>query len=44
MLKQFKGYLTMPDHILKDIGLSREAVVRDRLRYRFTGAVPYYFW
>ncbi len=41
-LRRFRGLLTMPDRLLQDIGLSRAAIIKDRLRFRSTGELPRY--
>ena len=41
-LRRFRGLLTMPDRLLHDIGLSRAAIIKDRLRFRSTGELPRY--
>lgn len=42
-LKQFEGFLDLPDHLLNDIGPTRDQVKQDRLRYRLAGDLPHYF-
>ncbi|MEM6384530.1 MAG: DUF1127 domain-containing protein [Pseudomonadota bacterium] len=41
-IQQFQGFLDMPDHLLNDIGLTRDQVIRDRFRYRMVGELPDY--
>ena len=41
-LRQFEQLLTTPDHLLRDIGLSRGRIIEDRLRFRTTGHLPRY--
>lgn len=42
ILRNFDMFLAMSDHVLNDIGLIRDDIRADLLRYRLTGQTPSY--